>query len=98
MNLEAISQFTFSDQLAMPATQTADRALTALPSGVNRAPRWAAVPCTDYLGAHLESLCINELQRDLDVRRPAGVVRALLSDDGNERSSHAANVGSTSDQ
>lgn len=63
MNLEAVSQITFSEFLSVPATRTIDRVSAKSPFGALYAPRAAAVLCTAYLAAHLEGLCIEELRR-----------------------------------
>ena len=62
----AISQILFSETYTVPAEQTSQRMLGALPHGKSYSDRLLNAMSNGYLIAVLESICAFELQLHLD--------------------------------
>jgi len=73
----AISQILFSETYTVPAEQTSQRMLGALPHGKSYSDRLFNVMSNGYLIAVLESICALELQLHLDHKEESIVVASM---------------------
>lgn len=67
MNHQGVSEITFEESYLVPADQTARSLFARLPHGFAYAGTLIECLATGYLVAVLESICIREMQRHVDV-------------------------------